>query len=105
MVGYLYAMSQNASVIYETDDDNSPLDGLYGFKYTKFNGLMPDCNQTFFNPYSYYGQPSAWPRGYPLDKISQSTMCNNYSVFSSDKVKIITEFFFEYNLNQKYLNI
>jgi len=42
MIGYLYAMIHKAQIIYETDDDNSPLDGLFGFKEIKLNGLMPD---------------------------------------------------------------
>jgi hypothetical protein len=39
MVGYLYAMEHGAKFIYETDDDNSPSDGLLGFRYRTFKGL------------------------------------------------------------------
>ena len=91
MIGYLFAMSQNAKIIYETDDDNSPLDGLFGFKNTRLDGLVPECNETFFNPYSYFGQPSVWPRGYPLEKISESTKCSTFSLFSSDRVPLIQQ--------------
>jgi len=39
MIGYLYAIESGAEIIYETDDDNAPLDGLYAFRRTKFYGL------------------------------------------------------------------
>ena len=94
MVGYLYAMSQNATIIYETDDDNAPTDGLYGFRYKQLNGLESNCNDTYINPYSYFGQPSVWPRGYPLEKISESTRCKSFSLHSATKV-----FIFLLNLN------
>ncbi len=64
MAGYLFAIDKKAKYIYETDDDNSPLDGLFGFRYEKFKGLESDCkeNNLFINPYNYFGQPSTWPR-------------------------------------------
>lgn len=64
MAGYLYAIDNKAKYIYETDDDNSPLDGLFGFRYENFNGLESNCdgNNLFINPYNYFGQTSAWPR-------------------------------------------
>jgi hypothetical protein len=36
MVGYLYAIENGAEFIYETDDDNSPMDGLHGFRFHTF---------------------------------------------------------------------
>jgi hypothetical protein len=93
----------NNLIKFETDDDNAPTDGLMGFRYNKFKGLEPfnnECNQKetkFFNPYSYFGQPSVWPRGYPLEKISDSYQpvnqkCNklNYRVYE-DKVPLIQQ--------------
>jgi hypothetical protein len=67
MVGYLYAIDKKAKYIYETDDDNSPLDGLFGFRYENFKGLESNCTENnnsnlFINPYNYFGQPSTWPR-------------------------------------------
>ena len=65
MVGYLFAIDKKAKFIYETDDDNSPLDGLFGFRYENFNGLESDCevnDNLFINPYNYFGQSSTWPR-------------------------------------------
>ena len=46
----------------ETDDENSPLDGLFGFRYKKLKGIKLDClpreNQIenlFINPYFFFG--------------------------------------------------
>ena len=88
MIGYLYAMSKNAKEIYETDDDNAPTDGLFGFRHEHLNGMEADCNQKFINPYAYFGQPSVWPRGYPLDKISEP-LCHQFSLYTLKKVKKI----------------
>ena len=97
MVGYLYAIYNGADYIYETDDDNSPLDGLFGFRYKKFKGIELDCLSTdnqienlFINPYSYFGQPSMWPRGYPLDMISEKIPkkdCKKYKVYDSSVIE------------------
>jgi hypothetical protein len=105
MIGYLFAIENGAKYIYETDDDNAPLDGLFGFRYKNFKGLEPsgmECDQDetkFFNPYSYFGQPSVWPRGYPLEKISDNHQplnkkCNklNYRIYDkSTKVPLIQQ--------------
>lgn len=84
MVGYLYAIDHGAKYIYETDDDNSALDGLLGFKYVKYRGLEMDCEapSMFVNPYAYFGQPSVWPRGYPLEMISETAVSANCSKFT-----------------------
>ena len=107
IIGYLFAIENGAKYIYETDDDNAPLDGLFGFRYKNFKGLEPsqsECDQNetkFFNPYLYFGQPSVWPRGYPLEKISDShkpvnpnKKCNklSYKIYEeSSKVPIIQQ--------------
>lgn len=92
MIGYLYAIDMGAEYIYETDDDNSPLDGLFGFRYKKFKGLESNCfNQSLFiNPYSYFGQASLWPRGYPLEKIG-STECDKYKLYAESGVPLIQQ--------------
>ena len=72
MIGYLFAIAHGVQYIYETDDDNAPLDGLFGFRYNMFKGLEPyETEELFFNPYLYFGQPTVWPRGYPLELISK----------------------------------
>jgi hypothetical protein len=100
MVGYLYAIDLGARYIYETDDDNAPEDGLFNFRYNIFKGLEFDCNGTydsvlFTNPYSYFGQPSVWPRGYPLERISNKDYKNTYECVNfklySDRVPLIQQ--------------
>ncbi|CAF0910446.1 unnamed protein product [Brachionus calyciflorus] len=102
MIGYLYAIDLGAEFIYETDDDNAPDDGLFNFRFKKFLGLEFNCkldsdDNLFINPYSYFGQPTVWPRGYPLERISNEYKkhlyeCNEYSVYmNSEKVPLIQQ--------------
>ncbi|CAH1774966.1 unnamed protein product [Owenia fusiformis] len=78
-IGYLYAIQHGAKIIYETDDDNHPTDELKGFITTdKMYGVVPSTNTTVLNAYAYYGQPTTWPRGYPLDKIGDN-ITNKYN--------------------------
>ena len=61
-----------AKFIYETDDDSILLDDLKGFDYgTSGSGLVPAGSSLLFNPYSHFGQPSVWPRGYPIERIGE----------------------------------
>uniref|UniRef100_A0A069DNC8 Conserved uncharacterized protein n=1 Tax=Clytia hemisphaerica TaxID=252671 RepID=A0A069DNC8_9CNID len=75
-IGYLYAIQHGAKVIYETDDDNSPTNGQIEFhqSLTRDYYVYDTGSQTHVvNPYAHFGQKSIWPRGYPLDKISQES--------------------------------
>lgn len=81
-IGYLYAIQNGANYIYDTDDDNAPIVDLE--KYFKFEnydtGLVFNQDQdspSVLNPYAHFGQPTIWPRGYPLSAI-QKTHYNNY---------------------------
>jgi hypothetical protein len=67
-IGYLYAIEHGAKVIYETDDDNEPVDGLNFFGC---EAILPSVNtlDPCFNIYRYFDCPEIWPRGYPLSKI------------------------------------
>jgi hypothetical protein len=70
-IGYLYAIAQGADLIYETDDDNEPLELLNPLK--AFNSLPSiKTDQSVVNMYAYFGQPEVWPRGYPLENFSSS---------------------------------
>ena len=104
MVAYLFAINNGATYIYETDDDNAPLDGLFGFRYERFKGVSysidSKCAETgtkFVNPYAYFGQPSVWPRGYPLEKISPEiyTPSNEDCLTNSNKKKLAFTIFEE----------
>lgn len=102
-IGYLFAIENGAEFIYDTDDDNAPLVDLN--KYFNFNeydyGLIFDAssinsynkcsiidkdlnkiendllNGHVLNPYAHFGQPTIWPRGYPLSQINKN-LINKY---------------------------
>lgn len=68
IIGYLYAMSQGAEMIADSDDDNEPLTNWpslpeQGSHYKILSG------QKFVNIYKQYTDEFVWPRGYPLDLI------------------------------------
>ena len=66
-IGYLYALSEGADIIYDTDDDNLPYDDW------KMEDLICNINiQTqgkYLNIYRYFTNVRVWPRGFPLDEI------------------------------------
>jgi hypothetical protein len=64
-------------------DDNSATDELLGFKYERSQALEIECEPSslFVNPYAYFGQPSVWPRGYPLEMVSENAEAANCSKF------------------------
>lgn len=68
-LGYLWAMKNGFECIYETDDDNAPLDEWrprsISVPHTQLRG--PTCT-SWFNTYAYL-QESSWPRGYPLELV------------------------------------
>ncbi|XP_048249064.1 probable glycosyltransferase STELLO1 [Haliotis rufescens] len=71
-MGYLFAIAHGAKVIYETDDDNRPLDLLKTFKLDPTMWGILYRGEKLFNPYRHFGQPTLWPRGYPLGSVGES---------------------------------
>jgi len=64
-IGYLYAIAQGARIIYESDDDNVPLDKWVNEpKFSTDAELLSDAS--FVNIYSYFTDKKVWPRGIPL---------------------------------------
>ena len=64
-IGYLYAISQGGEIIYETDDDNIPLENWVSEPdFTADTELIRDAS--FVNIYSYFTDKKVWPRGIPL---------------------------------------
>jgi hypothetical protein len=51
MIAYLYAIEHKAKYIYEPDDDNSPLDGLFGFRYLVCGSGFPLESEKFLQRY------------------------------------------------------
>ncbi|XP_048258260.1 probable glycosyltransferase STELLO1 isoform X1 [Haliotis rufescens] len=70
--GYLYAISQGARIVYETDDDNRPQDLLNNFVQERTMWGLIYKGGPFFNPYRHFGQPTLWPRGYPLSSVGEN---------------------------------
>lgn len=68
-IGYLYAIEHGAQVIYETDDDNFLIDDEIEYLQEKNSCLAVHSKHGIFNPFAYFGQPTLWPRGYPLKQI------------------------------------
>ena len=65
MLGYVHAMRQGADLIFDTDDDNAPLESWH----------IPDCEGIhactppdlgFVNVYRSFTSEHIWPRGFPL---------------------------------------
>jgi hypothetical protein len=76
-VGYIYAVLHGARVIYETDDDNeltkpdvvtlpTTADGSGSARMLEYTSRALTINH-----HAHFGQPSTWPRGYPLEAIAE----------------------------------
>ena len=69
-MGYLRAMAEGATCIYETDDDNAPMDCWQPRQET-----LPEARAVastaphWVNVYGYFSRECIWPRGLPLDEI------------------------------------
>ncbi len=68
-IGYLYAIQNGYDVIAESDDDNIPYENWgkldHRFSHTVVAPAYP-------NVYSLYTDEFIWPRGFPLEKISDA---------------------------------
>ncbi|MEL6106169.1 MAG: STELLO glycosyltransferase family protein [Planctomycetota bacterium] len=78
-VGYLHAIKAGASCIYETDDDNHPMDGwktrdewLARPRFVA-KSADPDGAANWINVYRHFSDELIWPRGLPLDQIHESS--------------------------------
>lgn len=71
-IGYLFALSHGAKIIYETDDDNEIMGEL---SPCPSKGLLPGIytQNSCVNIYAYFGHPEIWPRGYPLEFICKAS--------------------------------
>ena len=84
-IGYLYAIMNGAKFIYDTDDDNSPLVNIsqyFNFDELDYGLVFKNegaINRRTVNPYAHFGQPTIWPRGFPLSEI-QNNHLNEYYV-------------------------
>ena len=71
MLGYLHAIHSGVNLLYDTDDDNIPLQNF------NFPGMEGDFVSVagclgFVNIYSHFTKKKIWPRGFPLNLIRKS---------------------------------
>lgn len=69
-VGYLKAIRFGASSVYETDDDNAPRDSWAPRAETA--GAVAVQEHGWVNVYRLFTEERIWPRGFPLDALSES---------------------------------
>jgi hypothetical protein len=67
-IGYLYALSQGADYILETDDDNIPYPSFGKEVERSVTGRLIE-KTGWVNIYKYFTDAPIWPRGLPLDEI------------------------------------
>jgi hypothetical protein len=81
-LGYLYAITHGAEIIWDFDDDNGLKPNVKGPQLPSLDVLQVVFNKTCdaFNPYPVMGGPTvpiaAWPRGFPLAMIKHSCTHN-----------------------------
>lgn len=73
-IGYLIAMGQGASCIYETDDDTCPVEDWKPRRFINPVRIAPD--QKWINVYRYFSDEVLWPRGFPLGYIRRGDVSN-----------------------------
>lgn len=77
-IGYLHAIRAGATCLYETDDDNAPLDHWTSREQwvnsLRFAKTMESELPTWVNVYKYFSEELIWPRGLPLDEIREGSI-------------------------------
>ena len=68
-IGYLLAMRGNATLIIETDDDNTPYETFWDQR-TRMQTVRAATEAGWLNVYRYFTDANIWPRGFPLDRIN-----------------------------------
>ena len=70
-MGFLYAIAHGANLIYDTDDDNVPLESLDNYNHDKEDIVKIKTDQNTVNIYKMFSNGSSiWPRGFPLENIN-----------------------------------
>src|SRR4029453_4197790 len=69
-VAYLHAIAAGVDLLYETDDDNAPLDSwqLRSESVAAARSIEP-TNGQWVNAYRYFSSELIWPRGFPLSEV------------------------------------
>jgi hypothetical protein len=72
-IGYLFAIKEGASCIYETDDDNRPNEYWLPRQLKVKKAKKVAAKEGWVNIYKYFSKEHIWPRGLPLDQIKKGT--------------------------------
>lgn len=89
-LGYLYAIKNDYEIIYETDDDTFPHDNLLFFENIDRSKIKMISNNKYPNIYNYFTDKDyLYPRGYPLDEITQNNSLSETLLENNKNIKII----------------
>ena len=69
-IGYAYAISKGAEYIFDTDDDNIPIDDFFSLLVSSHASKKITSESSHCNVYQNFTSAKVWPRGLPLDEIS-----------------------------------
>ena len=69
-IGYLQAFQNGAEWVFDTDDDNIPLEGFAESLIAKRSAQVV-VREGFVNVYKHFTDAPLWPRGLPLQDIGQ----------------------------------
>lgn len=70
-IGYLLAMRGGATLIIETDDDNTPYETFWDQRRRR-QTVSTATEAGWLNVYRYFTDVKIWPRGFPLSRINAS---------------------------------
>jgi len=68
-LGYLYAIKNGATHIFDMDDDNSPMPEWGQTDFSKQSCRLSTSTAEWLNIYKIFGHSEIWPRGLPLHAI------------------------------------
>ena len=69
-LGYLYAIKKGYKMIYETDDDNIPIDNFDSILHYKDVQMITEQNTKWINIFKFFTNNAyIWPRGFPISLL------------------------------------
>ncbi|MBH30518.1 MAG: hypothetical protein CMG71_00835 [Candidatus Marinimicrobia bacterium] len=80
-LGYIYAASEGADMILDTDDDNIfNIDSLFSTLDSEVKATLVNSKTKWANVYSLFSDSIVWPRGLPLDEIHSNQMVTGKTI-------------------------
>ena len=70
-LGYLYAIKAGARCVFDTDDDNAPLEPWRPCPPGETSVVAAVPGSRWVNVYAHFGAKQVWPRGFPLEQIGR----------------------------------